>query len=200
MFENSMKTKQEIFNVYRKNKDIGTLEGIKYNELSTGRSYIVCNTNSDIQPGDILVSQFTKEEICVEDIQSEGLHKGAIFQKKAYYTNKYDNERLQNKVQHNVTSFNIGSAQNSVIGNQSNASLVNIFNVVELEREIEQKGDEDKEELRSMINEIKEMFEDSEKVKKGSLSRFSGIMQKHSWITGSVAKLGLDFLLGPIIK
>jgi len=93
-------------------------------------------------------------------------------------------------------NINIGTAYGSNVGTQGNASITNTFNFEALDREIEEKGKEDKEELRQMIAEIKELFEDSEKVKKGSLSKFSEMMQKHSWITGAVAKLGLDFLIG----
>lgn len=100
----------------------------------------------------------------------------------------------------NNSSFNILNAHNSIIGTQNNASLTNNFNFSQLEKEIEQKGGEDKEELKRMIEEIRELFEDSEKVKKGSLSKFSEIMQRHSWITGAISKMSLDFLIGNVPK
>jgi hypothetical protein len=92
--------------------------------------------------------------------------------------------------------FNIGSVYGSNIATQGNATITNTFNFSALDQEIEERGGSDKEELRKMIYEIKELFEDSEKVKKGSLSKFSEIMQKHSWITGGISKMGLDFLIG----
>jgi hypothetical protein len=76
--------------------------------------------------------------------------------------------------------------------------MTNTFNISQVEKEIEQRGGEDKEELKKMMAEIQEMFEDSEKMKKGSLSKFSEMMQKHSWITSSIAKMGLDFLMGAV--
>ncbi|UIO44332.1 hypothetical protein LOY85_09315 [Brevibacillus brevis] len=81
--------------------------------------------------------------------------------------------------------FNIGTVYGSNIGTHGTSTITNTFNFEAVDKLIEEHGGEDKEELRKMVAEIKELFEDSEKVKKGSLSKFSEQMQKHSWITGA---------------
>lgn len=96
--------------------------------------------------------------------------------------------------------FNIGTVYGSTIGTQGNAHIENVFNFEKVDQLIEERGGEDKEVLRAMIEEIKEFFEDSEKVKKGSLSRFSELMEKHSWITGAVSQMGLGFLTGSLFS
>lgn len=96
--------------------------------------------------------------------------------------------------------FNIQNANGSNIGTQGTAHIENTFNFGEVDQIIEEKGGEEKEELRDMIKEIKELFEDSEKIKKNSLSKFSELMEKHSWISGTVAQMGLGFLTGNLFK
>lgn len=96
--------------------------------------------------------------------------------------------------------FNIGTIYGSNIGTQGNAHIDNVFNFDKIDQMIEERGGEEKEELHNMINEIRELFEDSEKVKKGSLSRFSELMEKHSWITGAVSQMGLGFLTGRLFE
>gem|GEM_PF-5674032 len=101
---------------------------------------------------------------------------------------------------HSSMSFNIGTVYGSNIGTQGNSSIKNTFNFDTVDQMIEEKGGEDKEELRKMIAEIKEFFEDSEKVKKGSLSTYSEKLEKHSWITGAIAQMALGFLSGKMFR
>jgi hypothetical protein len=96
--------------------------------------------------------------------------------------------------------YNIGTVYGSNIGTQGNASINNSFNFEKLDQLINENGGEDREELRQMVLEIKELFDDSEKVKKGSLTKYSEKFEKHSWITGAIAQMALGFLSGQIFK
>ncbi|MCP3776705.1 hypothetical protein NLX71_26050 [Paenibacillus sp. MZ04-78.2] len=116
----------------------------------------------------------------------------------AHYQIKVRKESAIETQRATTMQFHIANVYGSNIGTQGNATIENTFNFEVVDRLIEENGGEDKEDLRKMISEIKELFEDSEKIKKGSLSKFSELMQKHSWITGAVSKMGLDFLIGSL--
>lgn len=118
----------------------------------------------------------------------------------AHYQIKVKKESTIDLEKQATMQFNIGTVYGSAIGTQGSAHVENVFNFEKVDQLIEERGGEDKEALRGMIEEIKEFFEDSEKVKKGSLSKFSELMEKHSWITGAVSQMGLGFLTGRIFK
>ncbi|NMP11388.1 hypothetical protein [Paenibacillus polymyxa] len=197
MLKRFMKLSGEKFNIIRNHQIVGTAEGLRNNENNTQKKYIGFDPNTDIKPQDIIIGGVSNDEFYIEDVQSH-IYKGSVLQRKAYCMTKNQFERMQHEKQLNAASFHIENAHNSIIGNQQTVSMTNTFNISQVEKEIEQRGGEDKEELKKMMAEIQEMFEDSEKMKKGSLSKFSEMMQKHSWITSSIAKMGLDFLMGAV--
>ncbi|AIQ11351.1 hypothetical protein [Paenibacillus durus] len=197
MLKNFMKLSGEKFNIIRNHQIVGTAKGLRNTENNTQKKYIAFDQNTDIKPQDVIIGVVSSDEFYIEDVQSH-IYKGTVLQRKAYYITKNQYDRMQHEKQSNSTSFHIENAHNSIIGSQQTASMTNMFNFREIEKEIEQRGGEDKVELKKMVAEIQEMFEDSEKMKKGSLSKFSEMMQKHSWITSSIAKMGLDFLLGVV--
>ncbi|MCM3173245.1 hypothetical protein [Paenibacillus sp. MER 99-2] len=118
----------------------------------------------------------------------------------AHYQMEVKKETAIDPERQSSMQFNIGTVYGSTIGTQGDAHVENVFNFEKVDQLIEDRGGDDKEALRDMIEEIKEFFEDSEKVKKGSLSKFSELMEKHSWITGAVSQLGLGFLTGSLFK
>jgi hypothetical protein len=190
-----MKMAGEKYKVIRNGEEIFVAEGMQNTEDNTLRKYVGLYPDTDIQAGDWIIGEVSKNEFYIEDIKTDVID-GRAFQKKGYTLTKVQYQQ-RNKVNDTVSNqFHIGNVYGSILGSTGNNSINSIFNFEALNKMIDEKGGDDKEELRQMILEIKEMFEDSEKVKKGSLSKFSESMQKHSWITGAVAKLGLDFLIG----
>ncbi|KQX69257.1 hypothetical protein [Paenibacillus sp. Root444D2] len=185
----------EKYKVFRNGEQVSTVEGMQNTEDNTRRKYVGFYPDADIQVGDWITGEVSKNEFFIEDMKTDVVQ-GKAFQKKGYSLTRaqYEKQQIESgKISH---QFNIQNAYGSSFGSSGTVTLNNTFNFEALDQEIEEKGKEDKEELRQMIAEIKELFEDSEKVKKGSLSKFSEVMQKHSWITGAVAKLGLDFMIG----
>ncbi|WP_142061498.1 hypothetical protein [Brevibacillus sp. AG162] len=89
-----------------------------------------------------------------------------------------------------VQNFNIGTIYRSNIATHGNATINNTFNFAAVDQLIEEKGGSDKEELRQMIEEIKELLEDSEKVKKGSLAQYSEKIEKTVGSLGELHKWG----------
>ena len=84
-------------------------------------------------------------------------------------------------------SYTFHNSSNIIAGSQAQATM-NI-NIGKIEAEIEEKGGSDKEQLLAMVMEIKQAFEEQENISKGSLTKFSEMLEKHSWITGSLVLL-----------
>lgn len=101
-------------------------------------------------------------------------------------------------------SYNIGTinanGSNLVIGNtvDSNFSIESTVN--NIQKEIEQNGGEDKEELQELLQEAKEIVENFENSKmvqprKGFINRLSKHLEKHGWFYGAITTtLGEAFI------
>jgi hypothetical protein len=99
---------------------------------------------------------------------------------------------LQQQAGGNVT-FNIGTAERSIIGTQNHAQLEANINFDELAIEIEERGGEDKEVLWAALMRIAELIEERDSIDRGELAEFSEVMERHSWFTGAVAQALLGF-------
>lgn len=94
--------------------------------------------------------------------------------------------------------INIGSitatGSNVVIGDVINSTFSIDNSATRIEQEIEEKGGEDKEELKELFDEVKELIEniqDSRHIPKdkGLFSRLSDHLEKHGWFYGEVIGL-----------
>lgn len=91
--------------------------------------------------------------------------------------------------------INIGSitatGSNIVIGDVINSTFSIDNSVTRIEQEIEEKGGEDKEELKAILEEVKELIENMQDSRhipknKGLFSRLSDHLEKHGWFYGEV--------------
>jgi len=109
-------------------------------------------------------------------------------------TTKGVDEVEGNKPQDAGATFQFyGNVQGSVIGTHNTAELTNTFDFRAIGQRIEEEGGEDKEELRQALAQVQRLLERGEYLDRGALSRFSGVMEKHSWFTGSVMQALLGF-------
>lgn len=109
-----------------------------------------------------------------------------------------DKKKAQEKEVPMSPSINIGSitatGSNFVIGDVINSTFSINNSVTRLEQEIEEKGGEDKEELKEILEEVKELIENMQDSRhipknKGLFARLSGHLGKHSWFYGEVVGL-----------
>lgn len=94
-------------------------------------------------------------------------------------------------------TYNIGNAHGSIIGSQTNAAINNSNNLNELRDIINArvKDSEENEKLQELISMVKAITENNVPVSKGVFSRFSETLEKHSWITGSIAQALIGWLV-----
>lgn len=106
-----------------------------------------------------------------------------------------DNNFVMPDSEPNSASFNFyGPVNQSIIGTQDRAELTNYINLNEVRDRIEHEGGEDKEELHNALDQVERIIERGEYIDRGTLSRFSGAMERHSWFTSSVMNLLLGFV------
>ena len=116
-------------------------------------------------------------------------YNGEIFEIKAYYETRAPQEKDSNSV-----TYNIQNAQNSIIGNQHNATQNNyISDISGLKQMIEQYGYEDKQQLYELANTLEQSLQKDE-FKKSKLSKFGDLIAKHSWLPAAIAQLICAFI------
>lgn len=90
--------------------------------------------------------------------------------------------------------FNIhGNVSQSIVGTQTRAELTNNMDFGGVRERIELEGGEDKEELSNALDHVERLVERGEYLNRGELSRFSRVMEDHSWFTGAVMSALLGF-------
>lgn len=88
------------------------------------------------------------------------------------------------------TIINVGTATNSVIGNNNQVSM----SIQEMKSKVASDGGTDKDELSEIIALLEQILDGSETPKKGIFSKFSACMERHSWITGAITSALLAWL------
>lgn len=172
------------YSVERKGKIISSAIGMKAKEHA-----INFLPDADIQVNDILKNP-NGDAYFVVDVEMEYL----LNDKKCLCV-RYAKNSGQEKTQKNVT-YNIGSVNNSVFGNENTVYFD--LSIAELRKEVDEKGEEDKEKLSEIVDLLEKILNGQEKPEKGLLSRFSAVMERHSWISNSVAGTILSWLMTKI--
>lgn len=86
-----------------------------------------------------------------------------------------------------------GDVSQSIVGTQTRAELTNNMDFGSVRERIDREGGEDKEELRNALDHVERLVERGEYLDRGELSRFSQVMENHSWFTGAVMSALLGF-------
>jgi len=98
------------------------------------------------------------------------------------------------QAQQNVTTFNVsGNFYQSAIGTHNTNTFRGDLDFSTVERRIEEEGGDDKEELREIVAEMRELLEYGGTIDKGFLARFNEKLKEHGWLAGAVAGWLLNF-------
>lgn len=92
------------------------------------------------------------------------------------------------------TTFNLyGNVQGSVVGTHNTNTFTGDLDFSTVERRIEAEGGDDKDELRQLVAEMRELLESGQTLDKGFLARFNDKLKEHGWLSGAVAGWLLNF-------
>lgn len=170
------------FSIVRSGESFGSVKGL-YN---AEKSEISFPSNANVKPGDFLNSIFG-ESYTLTQVQVI-----ARCDEPSHIVAKCVDK---NKIQTHESSqiFNIGTVNNSVIGN---SNVLNVTSTIDsIKSQIRENGGDDKESLNEIVELLEQILEERKPIEKGMFSKFSGVMERHSWITGAVASAILGVLM-----
>ncbi len=184
---NAFKDSMIYFEIYRNSQLISTTKGLK--NSYQGKVYVEFFPDVDVQIGDILTNSNIKYYIIDVDTQT---WQGQISAVKAFYQTKPPTNQ-----QVTPTIYNIGSATNSIIGNQQQAILNNSsFSIDDLKQFIELYGENDKQQLYELASLLQESLQKDD-FHKSKLSKFGDLIAKHSWLPTAIAQIISAFIQMP---
>jgi hypothetical protein len=102
----------------------------------------------------------------------------------------------QSKALSSAPVFNIGTAVNAIIGTQQTAQLTVQFSFDQIRQLVDLKGSDDKAELHDLVNLLEHVSKENIPAKQGMFEKYSGLLEKHSWIASPLASLLLSWLFG----
>lgn len=188
VFESFVKRFGVKYSIERNNILINTTDGLPNTEKSSKRKYIGFRPGTDIQTDDILINE-ANEKVYVSDIETTYGHNHEAIELKAFFITEAEKNSSKNQ----TSVFNIHNAYNSIIGNQSVASINHTTTIEEM-RDKANNSTEDKEQLQAIINLLEMIVNNQVQPSKGLFSKFSNLMEKHSWLSSSIASTLISWL------
>lgn len=183
-----------LYSVERGHKQIATHKGLINREQSTNRRYISFHVGTDIQIGDWLTNP-SGDKYLVIDKETTSFS-GQPHDLKCMIQSEA--EAKQSNLTASTNIFNIGSANGSVIGTQANVTLNYNEAIQNAKDKIASVDSPDKEELQQIVSLLEMITNNQIQPHKGLLSKFSAVMERNSWITGSIASALLSWLTSQI--
>lgn len=179
-----------MFKVERNGYVVSELKGLPNRDNPQSPRYVGFMPESDVQIGDWLINP-ADERLYVSDTVTDFFLQQKS-QLKAYYQTVAEHNA---KLEKATAIFNIGNATNSVIGMQSIVTMNINSSIQEAREKIASSESSDKEELQQIISLLEMVVNNQVPAQKGLLSKFSAVMERNSWITGTISSVLLNWLL-----
>lgn len=127
------------------------------------------------------------------DLISIEVDEGTIYRITEKGVNKVEGNDPQQAPNVNNT-FNLsGDVYQSAIGTHNTNTFSGEFDFSTVEQRIEAEGGADKEELRELVAELRDLLEHGGEINKGFLSRWNEKLKQYDWLAGAVAGWLLNF-------
>ncbi len=159
-----------------------------------GRGFIAFMPETDIKVGDVLVDP-SEQKFHVIETQIHFFQKHP-YELRAYY--EYDRSQLSGK-QASITTYNIQNAYASIIGNSNGATIHYNSVIDDLKDRVAVDTSADKSDMEKIVS-LLEMITNNQMVpQKGLLSKFSAVMERHSWLTSAFSNAIMSWLTSQIL-
>lgn len=186
IFDTTLKETGQTLTVIRNNVTLNTYIGAPNHKKATYDFY----PDADIKVGDWLVNSCNSKYF-VKNVELKRM--GNYITLRAFIIPEWDYNNSSNN--QTINNFNIDTANNSVIGNQSNFTFNVNAELEKLSNQISNLNSPDKEELLQLISELKTIISSDKPLKRGMLSKFSSVLQRNSWVTSPIATAALTLLM-----
>lgn len=154
------------------------------------KGYIMFRPGTDIGQSDVLTNP-AGETYHVVRTETEFAYGKPHFLK-AFYQTEWEHSAAK---QSSSPVFNIQNAYGSVIGTGNQATINYNSAVSELRKAVASDTSTDKEQLEKIVDLLEMVVNEQVPPSKGLFSKFRKIMERNSWITGSVANALMSWLL-----
>lgn len=161
------------------------------NELD-GKPCFMFLPSSDVKPGDWLENSSGNRYLVI-DAEIKYDHKSPAYLQVTYQTASQANRETESK-----TVFNIQNAYGSIIGNNNHGVLNYMTEIKNLKTKVEQENSPDKSDMKQIISLLEMIVSDKIPPSKGLFSKFSNVMNRHSWLSSAVASAVLSWLQSQI--
>lgn len=186
IFDTTLKNTGQALTVIRNNVTLNTYIGAHNNKKNAYDFY----SDADIKIGDWLVNSCNSKYF-VKNVELKRMGDNVIL--RAFIIPEWDYNNSSHS--ETINNFNINTANNSVIGNQSNFTFNVNTELEKLSKQISDSNSPDKEELQQLISELKTIISSDKPLKRGMLSKFGSVLQRNSWVTSPIATAALTLLM-----
>lgn len=179
-----MRDNTEVFTIVR-GETTQKAEGIR--EVDR-HEYIAFHPETDVRPNDYLRGTVSGDELWVVVVEAEMLE-GRIVQTKAYYETAAEREERLGR----SATFRAAPAYDTLIGMQGPAAPAAAIDLQTLQRQIEARAGADRADLEQLLATLRELLKHRKRLDRGTLARFSALMERHSWLATPVAQALLEW-------
>ena len=183
-----LKQMGQLFKIERNGEIINSLKGLINRENDTKRDYVGFMPGSDVKAGDWIINP-VNERFYIEETITE-LDRMSPLELRAFTIS----ESKFNSRQNTPVSFHVQNAYGSVIGTQSVVNMNYNDSIKASKEHIANSNSADKAELEQIINLLEMIINNQVPLQKGIFSKFSAVMERNSWITGSISSALLGWL------
>jgi len=166
--------------------------GLMNRENDSQRVYVGFRPGTDVKEGDTLTNP-AGETFYVTEATT------AFFMKKPYEVRAfYETEKEHRALKDLSPSVRIENAYGINIGS-GNTSVINFSSALsDLKQTVENDTSEDKESMEKIVSLLEMIVENQVSPSKGLFSRFSGVLERNSWLSNAVASTLLGWLMSHI--
>lgn len=155
--------------------------------LTQGKPRIDFENSVDVKSTDWIVNSAGERLYVTELVPIADAYKSC------YYISEHEYNRSK---QCNPTfSINATTIEGSIIGTQASATVNLNGQIQQMKKDISESSSSDKEELMQIISLLEQLQSSKEPIPRGFLAKFSAVLERNSWITGSIAGFLLNLLL-----
>lgn len=178
----------EVFSIERNGEEKLSAKGLRSREEREVKFY----PGTDVQPGDWLITRAGKR-LYVHDTDVFYVNQDP-FAQQAFYRTEAEHEAAQRPSEPSQSFVFHGPAQ-GIFGSQQDFSFEQVIG--DLDRQIEEKGGEDKEELHRMLEEIRETLQSQDSISRSKFEGWSEMANKHApWLLGPLGSLLINYAFG----
>jgi hypothetical protein len=188
MVDRLIRENRQPFVQLRGGERIGEVEGVKRSGQKINFGDV------EVFKGDWLEDVRARAWLYVTDVHRSKLRNRVVVQV-TYETAAQEERRRAEQEQRATQEFTFHAPAYGVFGSQQDFTFDQVIH--ELDRQIDERGGDDTEELRQMVAEIQQVLETQDSISRSQFQRWSELANKHfPWLMGPLGSLLVNYTFG----